>query len=41
MPGATAYFGLKYAAPFKKNDIVLVRTIDIDRSKRPSSIQPA
>jgi len=25
MPGATAYFGLKYAAPFKKDDVVLVR----------------
>jgi len=24
MPGATAYFGLKYAAPFKKGDICLV-----------------
>lgn len=30
MPGATAYFGLKEAAPFKKDDLVLVSGTEIN-----------
>ena len=33
MPGATAYFGLKYAAPVKKDDVVLVRLSDSQRQR--------